>query len=48
MKINDIKLSVSAVRKSQFPDGEEPEFLLVGRSNVGMNSFINTLLMMIL
>ena len=43
MKINDIKLSVSAVRKSQFPDGEEPEFLLVGRSNVGKSSFINTL-----
>lgn len=44
MKINDIKLVISAVRKSQFPEGNIPEFLLVGRSNVGKSSFINALI----
>ena len=44
MKILDIKLTISAVRKSQFPTDNKPEFLLVGRSNVGKSSFINTLI----
>ena len=44
MKILDVKLTISAVRKSQFPDGDKSEFLLVGRSNVGKSSFINTLI----
>ena len=44
MKILDVKLTISAVRKSQFPTDEKPEFLLVGRSNVGKSSFINTLI----
>ncbi len=44
MKISDVKLVISAVRKSQFPNDEKPEFLLVGRSNVGKSSFINTLI----
>ena len=44
MKILDVKLTISAVRKSQFPEGEKSEFLLVGRSNVGKSSFINTLI----
>ena len=44
MKILDIKLTISAVRKSQFPEDGKPEFLLVGRSNVGKSSFINTLI----
>ena len=44
MKILDVKLTVSAVRKSQFPEDMKPEFLLVGRSNVGKSSFINTLI----
>ena len=43
MKILDIKLTISAVRKSQFPTDMKNEFLLVGRSNVGKSSFINTL-----
>ena len=29
---------------SQYPDDHKPEFLLVGRSNVGKSSFINTVL----
>lgn len=44
MKIIDVKLIISAVRKSQFPTDHKNEFLLVGRSNVGKSSFINTLI----
>ena len=44
MKIIDVKLTISAVRKSQFPEDRKEEFLLVGRSNVGKSSFINTLI----
>ena len=44
MKILDVKLTISAVRKSQFPIDNKNEFLLVGRSNVGKSSFINTLI----
>ena len=43
MKINNVSLSVSAVRRSQYPDDKKNEFLLVGRSNVGKSSFINTI-----
>ena len=42
MKINDIKLEVQAVRRSQYPENDKPEFMLVGRSNVGKSTFINT------
>ena len=44
MKISSAKLDIIAVRRSQYPQGNKPEFLLVGRSNVGKSSFINTLL----
>ena len=44
MKINRVKLEISAVRRSQYPTDNKPEFLLVGRSNVGKSSFINTLI----
>ena len=44
MKINTTELVVSAVRRSQYPEDKKAEFLLVGRSNVGKSSFINTLL----
>ncbi|MBQ6495261.1 MAG: YihA family ribosome biogenesis GTP-binding protein [Bacilli bacterium] len=43
MKINNVKYVASAVRKSQYPTDNKPEFLLVGRSNVGKSSFINTI-----
>ena len=43
MKINSVKFVTSAVRRSQYPEDGLPEFLLVGRSNVGKSSFINTL-----
>ena len=44
MKISDVSLTISAVRRSQYPTDNKPEFLLVGRSNVGKSSFINTLI----
>ena len=43
MKIKSVNLTISAVRRSQYPTDKKPEFLLVGRSNVGKSSFINTL-----
>lgn len=43
MIINEASLDVIATRRSQYPDDGKPEFLLVGRSNVGKSSFLNTL-----
>ena len=44
MKINSVDLTISAVRRSQYPTDNKPEFLMVGRSNVGKSSFINTII----
>ena len=44
MKITDVDEPIIAVRRSQYPTNHQKEFLLVGRSNVGKSSFINTLL----
>ena len=44
MKITSVDLVISAVRRSQYPTDEKPEYLLVGRSNVGKSSFINTII----
>ena len=44
MKISSVNLEISAVRRSQYPNPNKPEFLLVGRSNVGKSSFINTII----
>ncbi len=44
MVIKDANLEVIATRRSQYPDNGKPEFLLVGRSNVGKSSFINAIL----
>ena len=43
MQINEVELSSMAVRTSQYPNDNLPEFLIVGRSNVGKSSFINTI-----
>ena len=43
MKITSVEFTTSAVRRSQYPTDKKSEFLLVGRSNVGKSSFINTL-----
>ena len=42
MKINSVMLETIANRESQYPTDNKKEFLLVGRSNVGKSSFINT------
>ena len=44
MKIISAELFISAVRQSQYPDNKLPEFLIVGRSNVGKSSFVNTII----
>ncbi len=44
MQINSVELACCAVRTSQYPNEGLSEFLLVGRSNVGKSSFINTLI----
>ena len=44
MKITSVELCISAVRQSQYPEDYLPEFLIVGRSNVGKSSFVNTLI----
>lgn len=44
MKIETVDLTNIAVRESQYPEDKYPEFMLVGRSNVGKSSFINTLI----
>lgn len=44
MKIETSNLEVIAIRTSQYPTDNKLEFLLVGRSNVGKSSFINTMI----
>ena len=41
MKCNDVELVQSAVRVTQYPVDDKPEFLILGKSNVGKSSFIN-------
>ncbi len=44
MQIENVSEPIIAVRRSQYPEDKKSEFLLVGRSNVGKSSFINTLI----
>ena len=44
MKIDNVELTNIAVRQSQYPESNKKEFLLVGRSNVGKSSFINSII----
>ncbi|MEE0699647.1 MAG: ribosome biogenesis GTP-binding protein YihA/YsxC [Bacilli bacterium] len=44
MKINEVELANVAVRRSQYPADNKPEFLLIGRSNVGKSSFTNSIM----
>lgn len=44
MNIDDVVLEAMAVRMSQYPTDNLPEFLMIGRSNVGKSSFINSII----
>ncbi len=44
MQVKNPKFEISAVSKKQYPKGDRPEIVLVGKSNVGKSSFINTML----
>lgn len=43
MKTDNVNLVATAVRRSQYPEDGLPEFIMLGRSNVGKSSFLNTL-----
>jgi GTP-binding protein len=43
MLIKNPKFEISAVSKKQYPKGDLPEVVLVGKSNVGKSSFVNTM-----
>lgn len=44
MLVNNPKFEVSAVKPAQYPKNNFPEIVLVGKSNVGKSSFINTMI----
>lgn len=44
MKVNNPKFEVSAVSTKQYPTNGLPEIVLVGKSNVGKSSFVNTMI----
>ena len=44
MEVTNVDEPIIAVRISQYPEDKKPEFLILGRSNVGKSSFINTII----
>lgn len=44
MIIKNPKFEISAVSKKQYPQGDLKEIVLVGKSNVGKSSFVNTMI----
>ena len=44
MIIKNPRFEISAVSRKQYPNGGLPEVVLVGKSNVGKSSFVNTML----
>ncbi len=44
MLVKNPKFEISAVKPTQYPKNNLPEVVLVGKSNVGKSSFINTML----
>ena len=43
MKIKNAEFTISAVKESQYPKDDLKQVVLVGKSNVGKSSFINTM-----
>lgn len=44
MIVKNPKFEISAVKPAQYPSNDLPEIVLVGKSNVGKSSFINTMI----
>ena len=44
MLVKNPKFEISAVRPNQYPTNGLPEIVLVGKSNVGKSSFVNTMI----
>ena len=44
MLVKNPKFEISAVKPSQYPSNGLPEIVLVGKSNVGKSSFVNTMI----
>lgn len=44
MNIHNPQFKISAVCPKQYPNNHLPEIVLVGKSNVGKSSFINTMI----
>lgn len=44
MQVKNPKFEISAVKQEQYPTNGLPEVVLVGKSNVGKSSFINTMI----
>jgi len=44
MKVNKAEIVISAVAEAQYPGDNLPEVVLLGRSNVGKSTFVNTLI----
>ena len=44
MEVINVDEPIVAVRISQYPEDKKPELLILGRSNVGKSSFINTII----
>ena len=43
MKIKNADFTISAVKENQYPKDDLKQVVLVGKSNVGKSSFINTM-----